>query len=527
MLKVRRHVRIERTQSLGIMNPIWKSTPGAGAGGYRCRVARLAATFVSLITLTGCFSERSVRLSPQRLAALAPSAAPGAVAGASPLCSAAEAVAAAAETAGPPTTRSWLRAQHPRLARLLPRGKQRALLTDDLRAGDEPEQAIDVAAYFGVKPSVLHKLTQNLNGISHTAQASGRNDALGAPAAAWPGFEDVWIPIDFDPYGLEASCRIGFATDAAGRQRDADCIVLLPGIFGDNAVQRTRDIALSLRDAGFHVCAVELRGCGQTHKRFPNHAMMFGVLEAGDLLAIAEWLEAKPQVRRTGLVGFCWGSNIALLTAWENGRRPDEPGVAAKLAPALRPPTTRRHFEAGILNFSAVLPFEDVADKTDTPVGMLTDPVINSLEKQVQARQEFCGYANPDTSLWKLIDEEFARAHGAYPGSVLDGRDYLRLYPYRDKLFVNKLERIEVPTLFVHAANDPLTDAQPLANLIVQTQNPNVAAVVLPGGGHVGFGPYAPEYFYGLMLSFFDPIYGAAAPKNTVRRFRPSAGNAL
>jgi dienelactone hydrolase len=117
---------------------------------------------------------------------------------------------------------------------------------------------------------------------------------------------------------------LGFAR-VDGEIREADCIVILPGLFGDNGVLRTRDLALAFRDQGFHVLALELRACGQTERRYPNAFTCWGVRESADLLDVAEWLEDKPHVRRTGLVGFCWGANIALLTAWADSRSLDDP----------------------------------------------------------------------------------------------------------------------------------------------------------------------------------------------------------
>ncbi|MGE3180731.1 MAG: alpha/beta fold hydrolase, partial [Phycisphaerae bacterium] len=283
---------------------------------------------------------------------------------------------------------------------------------------------------------------------------------------------------------------------------------LLPGIFGDNSVGRTRDIAMALRDSGFHVCAVELRGCGQTEKRFPDHRMTFGTYESGDLLALADWLEQKPHVRRTGLIGFCWGSNVGLVTAWEDGRADDDPGVSDLIQEKLRPRDGKVHFQAGMLLFSSVLPFEDVCDACETTWSVVSNPILDRLQNEIKTRMTRKGYPNPDGSLRRLIEIEAAHATGSMQG-VEDGYRFLRLFPYKDLPYHNKLESIRVPTLLVHAANDPLTDAQPLANLIAETENENVAALIIPGGGHVGFGPYAPEYFYSLILRFFDPERGA------------------
>ena len=67
-----------------------------------------------------------------------------------------------------------------------------------------------------------------------------------------------------------------------------------------------------------------------------------------------------------------------------------------------------------------------------------------------------------------------------------------------------------VPELGLDRADD-------LADLIAVTPNPNVAGVILDGGGHIGFIPYNRAYTYSLIVNFFDPTVGAAAmqaPRN-------------
>ena len=66
-----------------------------------------------------------------------------------------------------------------------------------------------------------------------------------------------------------------------------------------------------------------------------------------------------------------------------------------------------------------------------------------------------------------------------------------------------KLNAVRVPVLIVQAANDPLDSAQSVVDMMARLDNPNVAAVVLPGGGHNGFVAYARAYYYNLILHFF------------------------
>jgi predicted alpha/beta-fold hydrolase len=74
-----------------------------------------------------------------------------------------------------------------------------------------------------------------------------------------------------------------------------------------------------------------------------------------------------------------------------------------------------------------------------------------------------------------------------------------------------------VPVLLVHAADDMIAPAQDVADFLARSPNPNVAAIMLPTGGHIGFGPYAPKWYYNLILNFFDPQIGAAACANPQR----------
>lgn len=463
--------------------------------------------------LSGCFHEQSVRYEPVSNRKFV--AAPATISGwpgphpaqAAPYGSAG-APGGAVSAPRAIDTRAWFRGAQAELARYLPHGAKPVLSSDELVR--EPGEARDVNRYYGVDPQQLHMLLHNYEGLVHSSQATGTKYAIEQPAAAWPGFEDIWIPIDYQP-GLQLSARLGLARDKDGNPLTADCIVLLPGIFGDNSIERTKQIAITLRENGFHALAIEMRGCGQTEKRFPQFPMTFGTLEAGDLLAASEWLEDQPSIERTGLIGFCWGSNVALVAAWEDGRQPDDPAVTPPLAKLLRPRTDRRHFRAGILVFSPTLPFEDVCDACETDWSILSNPVLNKLQKEVAARVRRRSYTCTPHSLRSVIALEGARTPNGYPAFVDDGYRYLRLYPYKDQPAFDKFEAARVPVLIVHGCNDPLTDAQYLADVIADTDNRKVAGVVLPGGGHVGFGPYSADYFYGLILRFFDRQRGAAA----------------
>lgn len=446
----------------------------------RCRRAiPIALSVPGLALMCGCaFSERSIPVQPGDVVRVLPPA-PGVSL----------------------TTREWLIVAHSQLQHLLPEGDAPALLTEDLAAG------IDVREHFDRAGEDDRTLWDNWWGLAHSAQAIGAEEAVDEPAPPWPGFEEVWIPINDD---LQLYGRLGLARDG-DEVRRADCIVILPGLFGDLAILRTRDLAAALRSAGLHVLALDVRAHGQTEARYPDVYSTFGVLETVDLLKVSEWLERQPYVHRAGLIGFCWGGNLGMLAAWYDGRPRQHPSITDALAQRLPPVFPRRHFSAGVLAFASVLDFEELCDQMETPKGYLQDPILASMQATVRNRALRKGHAGVTPSLHKLIAAEFARSELSYDGAVEDGYHFLRFKTYRGKQTGEKLVNARIPVLIVHAANDPLCPAQNVADLIAGLDNPNVAALILAGGGHVGFAPYARSYYFSLVLNFFDPERGAAA----------------
>ena len=68
-----------------------------------------------------------------------------------------------------------------------------------------------------------------------------------------------------------------------------------------------------------------------------------------------------------------------------------------------------------------------------------------------------------------------------------------------------------MPVLVLSAANDPLGSAQNVAELFSRVHNPNIGVVMLKEGGHMGFSALSADYYYSLMMNFFDPKTGPVA----------------
>lgn len=401
-------------------------------------------------------------------------------------------------------TRAWIEHFRDQFADELPADDPPARVTEELTDADGAP--IDVLAAYDLDPATVHTVFGNFDGVLHSAQSTGADLYIEQRAPTWPGCEWVSIPIDAE---LELHGQLGLAR-RDGRVIEADCIVILPGFFGDTGPQRSRILSQLFLANGYHVLGLEQRGAGQTERFYPDVPYTFGVLETADLLAVAEWLQARPEIRRTGLIGACWGANKALLAAWETGRPAASPFVSPGLRPLRFQPTMDRHYEAGVIALSPTLRFEEFADRCELSWSIWDDAIIDKFQQEVETRQRRKGNV-VNGSLRDLVDSELARTAGYYPGVVAEGFTYLRLLPYRDLPAGDKLEHARVPTLILHAANDPMGNAQDVADLVATLDNPRVAALMLPGGGHLGFAPYAQRYFYSLLVSFFDPERGPAA----------------
>ncbi len=433
-----------------------------------------------LLLLTGCmFSERSFPYDAADRVKIDPAEAPA---------------------EGTVTARAWLRRAHPQLATLLPAHEHDALLTEDLVS--ETGQPTDVVAYYDIEPEKLESIFVNFYGLSYSAQATMPARKV-KPAPAWDGFEDVWIPVTDE---LELAGRLGFVRDETGQPVEADCIVILPGIRGNNNILRVRDLAAALYSEGFHVLTLELRGTGQSDVRYPEFDYTWGVWETDDLLAVADWLQARPGVRRTGLVGYSWGANHAMMAAWADGRTDNE-DVPANLKAIITPPAPQhRRYDAGIIALSPIVRSEVLIDKLAVERSYLVNPALAGLQRTFRNRMIEKGYPNPSGDVRELI----RRVDMGYDDPLPDILEHTRLLPHNGLMPHDRFSDIRVPVLIVQAANDPIGPAQDVADLMAVVDNPNVAAIMLPSGGHIGFAPYASTWYYNTILNFFDPKVGAS-----------------
>jgi len=138
------------------------------------------------------------------------------------------------------STRAWLAGAQRQLAGLLPRSSVGPLLTEQMVGKDD--RAVDVFEHFGMASAGLQSLFKNFEGFRYSAQSASGAYCIARQAPAWPGFEDVWIPIRQELPGEPfLSGRLGYARDLQGNIRDADCLVIpiASPRFPTSQIQRT------------------------------------------------------------------------------------------------------------------------------------------------------------------------------------------------------------------------------------------------------------------------------------------------
>lgn len=213
--------------------------------------------------------------------------------------------------------------------------------------------------------------------------------------------------------------------------------------------------------AGMNVVRVNFRNCGGTEHLTPT--LYHGGLSE-DLRAVIEELIEQDGLSRVIVVGFSLGGNMVLKLAGEYG--PNHPKQ--------------------LLGVCAVSPSVDLAISVDTMSQranwLYHQSFLGRLKKRIQIKNKLYPdvYDISDLPLARSVrefDERFtSRAHG------FDGADDY----YRRASSIQIINQIRIPTLIIHAKDDPFIPFEPLSARAVG-ENPNILMIATEHGGHVAF----------------------------------------
>jgi predicted alpha/beta-fold hydrolase len=242
----------------------------------------------------------------------------------------------------------------------------------------------------------------------------------------------------------------------------APLILLLHGLEGFSERPYMLHAMGVLGERGMASVGLNFRGCSGEPNRLPR---LYHSGETGDPVFVLETLRSRWPGRPLGALGFSLGGNVLLKLLGE-----------------------REDGGTGLLQASAAIsvPYDlsaGVAHLEGSAAGRFyARYFLTSLMKKVQAKEELLSpildleavYASENLS--QFDDVATAPLHG-FSGA----QDY-----YRRSSSNQFLEGIRVPTLLIHAGNDPFLPRRAIPTALMEG-NPRLEPLVSRSGGHVGF----------------------------------------
>lgn len=238
----------------------------------------------------------------------------------------------------------------------------------------------------------------------------------------------------------------------------APTVMLVHGLTGCEQSGYARASAAHLLGRGYGVLRVNLRGAG------PSRALcreQYHAGRSGDLHALIPQLPAEITGAGLAAVGYSLGGNTLLKYLGEAGAAAPLAAAASVSAPIDLFATSRRMM-AGRNGLYHHWLLKLMKTESIAPAAALTD---DQRRAALAARTVY------------EFDDRFVAPRNGFASAA----DY-----YEQSKAVNFLGGIRVPTLLLHAANDPWIPADAYEAYDWPT-NPALRAIVAPGGGHVGF----------------------------------------
>ena len=245
------------------------------------------------------------------------------------------------------------------------------------------------------------------------------------------------------------------------RRQNAPTMVVVHGMEGSSISPYMLSTAEKAVAAGFNCIRLNTRNCGGTEGWT---ATLYHAGFTEDLHRLVDELVARDRLTEIYVAGFSLGGNIVLKLAGELG------GNA--------PPELR-----GIVAISPSVDLESCIENMERPSNLFYHlRFIRSLKTRMRKKAQLF----PDRfdasllrGLWSIrqFDDRFTAPHCGFK----DSSDY-----YRRASALPYLPGIQVPTLIIHAKDDPLIPYAPFERTEF-VSNPNLYLLAPENGGHVGF----------------------------------------
>jgi predicted alpha/beta-fold hydrolase len=262
--------------------------------------------------------------------------------------------------------------------------------------------------------------------------------------------------IEVEP-GVKVLCHCHWQPD----RKNALTILIIHGLEGSSDSQYMLGIAAKGMAAGMNVVRMNQRNCGGTDAMSPT---LYHSGRSQDLAAVAKYLIDRDGLSRLALAGFSMGGNLVLKLAGEWGKEgPPQFCAVAAVCPAV---------DLG-----------PSADALHLPSNRLYEYyfVIRLRQRLREKARLFPGQFDV-SRLYRVSSlRDFDDKITAYYSGFTGADDY-----YARAAAAPVLDRIAVPTLILHAGNDPFIRILPETRRKILA-NPNITFVETEDGGHCSF----------------------------------------
>ncbi|MBU0726729.1 MAG: alpha/beta fold hydrolase [Alphaproteobacteria bacterium] len=260
-------------------------------------------------------------------------------------------------------------------------------------------------------------------------------------------------------------------------QADRPLAVLIHGLTGTHDSSYIRATALALLAAGYPVLRLNLRGAGETA---PVSRERYHAGRSQDLRDALSGLDPALLCNGLVLVGYSLGGNMLLkFLAEDSGGLPLRAGVSIS-APIDLAASSRQFLKPRNFLYHRWL-LARMQQET------LDNPTLSGAERQAISESR---------SVYAFDDRFVAPRNG-----FQDAEDY-----YQQCSALGFLHRIGVPTLAIHAADDPWIPVAAYRDFD-WAGNPALKFLLSPGGGHVGFHDGdATAWHDRCLLAFFNSL---------------------
>ena len=238
-------------------------------------------------------------------------------------------------------------------------------------------------------------------------------------------------------------------------------LVMWHGMEGSTASAYMVSTANKAFRAGFNVVRVNVRNCGGTEHLSPT--LYHGGLTADARVVIDELIKTD-RLSRLFVAGFSLGGNMVLKLAGEYGDAPPDE----------------------VLGLCAVSPSVDLRASTSNMAlprnWIYQQDFLRRLKNRIRRKAKLFPDLYDLSPLPEIHSIEQFDDHFVAPAfGFADARDY-----YAKASSLHWISRIRIPTLIIHAEDDPFIPFAPLRDASIAA-NPYVLMIATERGGHVAF----------------------------------------